>query len=56
VLLTATPLQNNAMELFGLLSFIDPHSFGSEESFRTQYLSLADAGRPIFGAQAAAGA
>ncbi len=33
------------MELFGLLSFIDPHSFGSEESFRAQYVSLADEGR-----------
>lgn len=45
VLLTATPLQNSAMELFGLLSFIDSRSFGSEESFRSQYLSLADSGR-----------
>jgi len=45
VLLTATPLQNSAMELFGLLSFIDPHSFGSEESFRAQYVRLADEGR-----------
>ena len=45
VLLTATPLQNSAMELFGLLSFIDPYSFGSEESFRAQYVRLADEGR-----------
>jgi len=45
ILLTATPLQNSAMELFGLLSFIDPHSFGSEESFRSQYARLADEGR-----------
>ncbi len=45
VLLTATPLQNSAMELFGLLSFIDPHSFGSEESFRAQYLALANEAR-----------
>ncbi|MDX9827993.1 MAG: SNF2-related protein, partial [Spirochaetia bacterium] len=45
VLLTATPLQNSAMELFGLLSFIDPYSFGSEESFRAQYVRLADDGR-----------
>jgi adenine-specific DNA-methyltransferase len=42
LLLTATPLQNSAMELFGLLSFIDPHSFGSEESFRAQYVRLAN--------------
>ncbi|MBU1910640.1 MAG: DEAD/DEAH box helicase, partial [Verrucomicrobia bacterium] len=34
VLLTATPLQNSLMELFGLVSFIDPHIFGSEDSFR----------------------
>lgn len=45
VLLTATPLQNSTMELFGLLSFIDPHSFGSEESFKAQYISLAATGR-----------
>lgn len=45
VLLTATPLQNSAMELVGLLSFIDPHSFCSEESFRALYLSLANEGR-----------
>jgi ERCC4-related helicase len=45
VLLTATPLQNSTMELFGLLSFIDPYSFGSEESFRAQYVHLADEGR-----------
>lgn len=45
ILLTATPLQNSAMELFGLLSFIDPHSFGSEDSFRTQYVRLADEGK-----------
>ncbi len=37
VLLTATPLQNSPMELYGLISFIDPHIFGSEESFREQF-------------------
>ena len=37
VLLTATPLQNSLMELFGLVSFIDPHLFGSEDSFRAQF-------------------
>lgn len=37
VLLTATPLQNSMMELYGLISFIDPHIFGDEESFRTQF-------------------
>ncbi|MHB8836051.1 MAG: SNF2-related protein [Candidatus Methylomirabilia bacterium] len=34
ILLTATPLQNGLMELYGLVSFIDPHVFGNEDSFR----------------------
>ncbi len=34
VLLTATPLQNNLMELYGLVSIIDPYVFGDEKSFR----------------------
>ena len=34
LLLTATPLQNNLMELYGLLSIIDEHFFGSEDAFR----------------------
>jgi len=34
ILLTATPLQNSLMELFGLVSFVDPHVFGNEDSFR----------------------
>lgn len=37
VLLTATPLQNSLMELYGLISFIDPHLFGDEDSFRSQF-------------------
>lgn len=37
VLLTATPLQNSLMELYGLVSFVDPHVFGSEDSFRDQF-------------------
>jgi superfamily II DNA or RNA helicase len=37
VLLTATPLQNSLMELFGLISFIDDKIFGSEVSFREQF-------------------
>ncbi len=37
VLLTATPLQNSLMELYGLVSFVDPHLFGDEESFRGQF-------------------
>ncbi|WP_096895768.1 SNF2-related protein [Candidatus Scalindua japonica] len=38
ILLTATPLQNSLMELYGLVSFIDSHIFGSTQSFREQYV------------------
>jgi ERCC4-related helicase len=37
ILLTATPLQNSLMELYGLVSFVDPHVFGNESSFRDQF-------------------
>jgi superfamily II DNA or RNA helicase len=37
LLLTATPLQNNLMELFGLVSLIDDTYFGSEEAFRAEF-------------------
>ncbi|AKS38126.1 DEAD/DEAH box helicase [Anoxybacillus gonensis] len=37
VLLTATLLQNSLMELYGLISFIDPHIFGDETTFRRQF-------------------
>ncbi len=37
VLLTATPLQNSLMELYGLVTFVDPHVFGSDDSFRGQF-------------------
>lgn len=45
LLLTATPLQNSLMELYGLVSIIDEHHFGDAKSFRTQYSRLADDGR-----------
>lgn len=38
VMLTATPLQNSLMELYGLVSFIDPHIFGDQLSFREQFV------------------
>lgn len=38
-LLTATPLQNSLMELYGLTSFVDKHIFGDEISFKSQYSS-----------------
>ncbi|MDX1217389.1 helix-turn-helix domain-containing protein [Sinorhizobium medicae] len=39
ILLTATPLQNSLMELYGLVSVLDEHHFGDEDSFRNQYVS-----------------
>lgn len=38
ILLTATPLQNSLMDLYGLISFIDPRIFGSEKVFRQRYI------------------
>lgn len=38
LLLTATPLQNSLLELFGLVSVLDPHIFGDLASFRDRYL------------------
>ncbi len=40
LLLTATPLQNSLLELFGLVSFIDEYAFGDLQSFREQFVSL----------------
>jgi adenine-specific DNA-methyltransferase len=40
LLLTATPLQNSLLELFGLVSFIDEHTFGDLKSFREQFSSV----------------
>ncbi|MCW5940667.1 MAG: DEAD/DEAH box helicase family protein [Fimbriimonadaceae bacterium] len=37
-LLTATPLQNSLLELFGLVSFLDEHLFGSLDAFRARYM------------------
>jgi len=45
LLLTATPLQNSLMELYGLVSIIDEHHFGDVKSFRAQYSHLAEGGR-----------
>jgi len=42
LLLTATPLQNSLLELFGLVSFIDEHTFGDLKSFREQFSHLND--------------
>jgi adenine-specific DNA-methyltransferase len=40
LLLTATPLQNSLLELYGLVSFIDEHAFGDLKSFREQFATL----------------
>ena len=42
ILLTATPLQNSLMDLYGLVSFIDPRIFGSEQIFRQRYIKDED--------------
>jgi len=42
LLLTATPLQNNLMELYGLVTIIDDTYFGSEQAFRTEFGGSAD--------------
>jgi ERCC4-related helicase len=41
LLLTATPLQNSLLELFGLVSFIDEYTFGDLKSFREQFANAA---------------
>jgi len=42
VLLTATPMQNSLMELYGLVSVIDDSYFGDEQTFRSMYARAAD--------------
>ena len=37
VLLTATPLQNSILELYGLVSIIDDYVFGDLKSFKSRY-------------------
>ena len=40
VLLTATPLQNTLLELYGLISFIDDFTFGDLKSYKAQFSKL----------------
>lgn len=42
ILLTATPLQNSLLELYGLVSIIDEYSFGDVKSFKTQFARLSN--------------
>ncbi|GAB0496128.1 hypothetical protein MMPV_007438 [Pyropia vietnamensis] len=37
VLLTGTPLQNNMLEVWALLNFVDPETFASENDFAAQF-------------------
>jgi ERCC4-related helicase len=37
ILMTATPLQNSLLELYGLVSLIDPYFFGDLASFKLRY-------------------
>ncbi len=40
LLLTATPLQNSLLELYGLVSVIDDYAFGDLKSFKNQFSRL----------------
>jgi superfamily II DNA/RNA helicase len=40
ILLTATPLQNSLLELYGLVSIIDNYSFGDLKSFKDQFIRI----------------
>ncbi|MFN7132813.1 MAG: helicase-related protein, partial [Myxococcales bacterium] len=42
LLLTATPLQNDLMELYGLVTFLDPSLLGPEQAFRSRYIGASD--------------
>nr|WP_228531056.1 MULTISPECIES: SNF2-related protein [Myxococcaceae] len=44
LLLTATPLQNDLLELFGLISLLDEQILGPEHAFRSRYQVDPDAG------------
>lgn len=44
LLLTATPLQNDLMELFGLVSLLDEQILGPEHAFRSRYRVEAEGG------------
>lgn len=49
ILLTATPLQNNLKELYGLISIIDPHFFSSVDTFDKQYNKISTRDNARFG-------
>jgi len=39
LLLTATPLQNSLLELYGLTSILDPEVFGDQDAFQAQFMT-----------------
>ncbi len=45
LLLTATPLQNSLLELYGLVSIVDEHIFGDLRSFKAQFSRFNSAGQ-----------
>ena len=49
VLLTATPLQNNLKELYGLISIIDPEYFSSLDTFAEQYNAISTRDKAKYG-------
>lgn len=49
VLLTATPLQNNLKELYGLISIIDPEYFSSLDTFADQYNAISTRDKVKYG-------
>lgn len=42
LLLTATPLQNTLLELFGLVGILDPEIFGGQDAFNAQFMNPDD--------------
>jgi ERCC4-related helicase len=42
LLLTATPLQNSLLELYGLVGILDQDLFGSQDAFQAQFLAADD--------------
>lgn len=48
LLLTATPLQNSLLELYGLTSFIDGYVFGDLKSYKSQFVKLSEEDNPNF--------
>lgn len=49
VLLTATPLQNNLRELYGLISIIDPEFFSGIDTFTEQYNAVSTRDKAKYG-------